>query len=218
MGNLYPTVEIFQSIQGEGINLGIPATFIRLFGCNLRCPWCDTKYSWSAKPDDMTDAEWNLCRKGHEPINYSLAEVLERIGKQPLVVITGGEPTMYDLAPLIAGLHVKNKCVAVESNGTYDFNKLEALRPDTITISPKPLNGFHIASDNVDEVKYVVDEDFQLSFIPRWLCDSDTPIWLQPEGYHMEASIKRIQAMLDSEQATPNMRLGIQLHKMIGVR
>ena len=79
MGYVYKVKEVFDSIQGEGCMIGMPVTFIRLQGCNLACPWCDSKETWGQK----TYTEYT-------------AEQLAMQVNQETVVITGGEPTIQD--------------------------------------------------------------------------------------------------------------------------
>lgn len=114
-------IELFESIQGEGIRLGIPSLFIRTAGCNLQCSWCDTP-----RARDASD--------GRE---YPLDE-LERLACQSAVsdvVITGGEPTLYaeELTALCAALRAAGKCVTVETNAT----RFVACAADLISLSPK---------------------------------------------------------------------------------
>lgn len=117
-GVRYSLVDIFSSLQGEGANAGTPATFIRLAGCNLACPWCDTDVN--------------------EKFKMSLEEIISRIAHyhNAFVVITGGEPSMHPgLAQLVKALHERGKRVALETNGVRapacadDF--------DYIAVSPK---------------------------------------------------------------------------------
>ena len=107
--------EIFYSIQGEGAHTGEAAIFLRLSGCNLRCPFCDTIHEPSTEMDEM--------------------EIVTRICRYPanLVVITGGEPTLQLTESLIAKLHEKGKRVAIETNGTRPVPK----NIDWVTVSPK---------------------------------------------------------------------------------
>lgn len=101
-------VEIFKSIEGEGKRAGLPCTFIRLFGCNLRCKYCDTKYGWSSEYAD--DAE-----------EMSIEQIVEEAVKigVPHITITGGEPLIHDdLFLLLSELAKKNFWVNVETNGT----------------------------------------------------------------------------------------------------
>lgn len=101
-------VEIFKSIEGEGKRAGLPCTFIRLFGCNLRCKYCDTKYGWSSEYSD--DAK-----------EMSIEQIVEEAVKigVPHITITGGEPLIHDdLFLLLSELAKRNFWVNVETNGT----------------------------------------------------------------------------------------------------
>jgi len=97
-------VEIFDSIQGEGITVGRPSTFVRLAGCNLRCKWCDTKYAWDQEAGEEMTTD----------------QILAQLVKQPNIVITGGEPLLQDLLELLR--RIKQDCiwkhVTVETNCT----------------------------------------------------------------------------------------------------
>jgi organic radical activating enzyme len=109
--------EIFYSLQGEGTNTGRPAVFVRLSGCNLKCPFCDTDFStFEEKTDDEI-----------------VEEVMRLGGDCRFVVITGGEPTIQDCTMLIDKLHHQRYEVAMESNGT----RLAPYNVDWLTISPK---------------------------------------------------------------------------------
>lgn len=191
----YPVIEVFDSIQGEGTHSGLGATFIRLAGCNLRCAWCDTAHSF----DDSN-------------ANYLTAE--EILGKyifpQPIVIITGGEPTLHDLGPLVSGLHKKAKYVSIETNGTNPIPDEWAI--DWITVSPKPQSNYKI-SCRADEVKYVVDEGFKLDYIDfeQYL----GRVVLQVESCKAESAAKAYGLVMNNPQY--KLRLGVQLHKLIGV-
>ena len=112
--------EIFHSIQGEGIWAGIPSTFVRVSGCNLRCVWCDTPYaSW--KPEGPT---------------VGLDEIVTEVASQNIdhVVVTGGEPMLFDpIVELSARLRQMGKIITIETAGTI-YRDLEC---DLMSISPK---------------------------------------------------------------------------------
>ncbi len=112
--------EIFHSIQGEGIWAGVPSTFVRVSGCNLRCIWCDTPYaSWKPEGPTMT-----------------LDEILEQVTQQDLdhVVLTGGEPMLFDpIVELTNRLKQQGKTITVETAGTI-YRDLDC---DLMSISPK---------------------------------------------------------------------------------
>ena len=111
--------EIFYSIQGEGVNIGIPSIFIRLAGCNLKCEFCDSKYSWT---------------EGKEMTVHDILKTIEGYNCTHLV-LTGGEPTLQ-LSEIERFLCVRNKFleIEIETNGTY---KVPEPWFETITVSPK---------------------------------------------------------------------------------
>lgn len=114
--------EIFTSIQGEGLLIGTPSTFIRVSGCNLRCDWCDTKYaSWHPEGPVM-----------------SLEKILETVHDSPEhFVLTGGEPMLFDaIEPLCHALRALGKHITIETAGTV-FRELPC---DLMSISPKLAN------------------------------------------------------------------------------
>ncbi len=104
--------EIFYSIQGEGVNIGVPTVFLRLALCNLRCDWCDTKYTW----------DWDQYEYEKEVRDMSLSAVEEEIRRFGCrhLVITGGEPLMQarQMVPLAQSLKKLDYFIEVETNGT----------------------------------------------------------------------------------------------------
>lgn len=195
MNSTYPILEVFDSVQGEGLHTGLGATFIRLAGCNLRCTWCDTAHS--------------IARDGGELLSVEALLARHAFG-QPLVIITGGEPTLHELGPLVQALHALGKYVCLETNGTNPVP--EAWGIDWITASPKPQSGYAVRC-RANELKYVVDEGFSLDVIDFEKAPGN--IILQVES-GKPASVAKAYALV---MANPQhkLRLGVQLHKLIGV-
>jgi len=142
MNQMYKVNEIFDSVQGEGVHSGVPATFIRTQGCPVGCAWCDTKYTWSE------GGEWMSAR-----------QIVEKVNNHH-VVITGGEPLLWNLDDMLSSLAEHNHYVQVETSG---FCWLKGhRRPRWITWSPKP-NLKYAAPKNmyhaVNEIKFVVTPD-----------------------------------------------------------
>lgn len=196
MSEQYPVIEVFESIQGEGTFLGLGASFIRLAGCNLRCPWCDTKHSFNIEAAQQLDVEsiLNAC-------SFS----------QPIVVITGGEPTLYNLEPLVSALKARGKYVTLETNGTNPVP--DEWKIDWITVSPKPGSNYAI-NCRADELKYVVDENFSVDKIAL----DKVPIrrvYLQIESGKAESAAKAYKIVVKNPNL--HLRVGIQLHKVLGV-
>ncbi len=193
----YPIIEIFSSIQGEGFHMGKGTTFIRVAGCNLRCSWCDTKHSF-----ELSNARWMSARE--------IVEVEQIPHKH--VVITGGEPTLYNLGPLVQELHLLGKYVAIETNGTNSIPVEWGI--DWITSSPKPSSGYALLC-HADELKYVVDDEFTIDCITK----QDMPegrIFLQVESAKLESAQKGYEII--NRFPERSLRLGIQLHKVLNVR
>src|SRR5258707_13762929 len=101
-------MEIYRSVQGEGTLMGVPTTFVRFFACNLRCSWCDTKYSWSVREGGM----WEMLSP------QEVAQRVRELGARH-VVLTGGEPTLQKYLLLPAGMFKqKGRRPPIEPNTT----------------------------------------------------------------------------------------------------
>ena len=122
--------EVFASVQGEGASAGEPSTFVRLAGCNLRCSWCDTAYTW----------DWDHYDRATQVMELDWRDAFGRISALPprSVVITGGEPLLQrrQLVPLAAALKESGFRIEVETNGTVRPGPLAALI-DQWNVSPK---------------------------------------------------------------------------------
>lgn len=189
-------VEIFRSIQGEGKWIGTDVIFIRLPGCNLHCPFCDTDWSNSR---EMTYSDISLA-----------------LNKYPLtshIVITGGEPTANpEFTTLCSFLKHKGYFLHVETNGTRGIAQYTV---DWISCSPKAETNYK-CSVNPSEIKLVVtpEFDYQDSHIQD-LKLLGVPIWLQPEGSQMKEMWKKAY---DITMKDPYFRVGVQLHKLMEVQ
>lgn len=201
----YPVVEMFKSIQGEGMHLGLPAIFIRLAGCNLNCPWCDTDFS---KP-----------REGYLTAEDILTKAKNLSREIPLIVITGGEPLLHDVDDLIIALRThysdKDTTICFETNGTMKTPDKLKFKNIWITCSPKPQNNWKISHLCIyDELKYVIDDVIELKDID---ITTNSYVWLQPEGYHMQQSWKKCYQYASMINQN-NVRVGVQLHKIMEVK
>jgi 7-carboxy-7-deazaguanine synthase len=202
----YPINEIFYSIQGEGFHAGKPAVFIRFASCNLNCFWCDTDHS--------------------EKMRLTPNEILIRIQEldpeldAPLIVLTGGEPTIHNLIPLLKTLEMKVPYViALETNGTNFKHIIECNGLiDWVTFSPKRYQDIKQTEiyHRVSEVKIVLDDYGELAssmeikgIFKRFF--EQGRMFIQPcsENY---------QPAIDYVLTHPQWRLSVQIQKIIDVR
>lgn len=200
-------VEIFPSLQGEGLRQGQPTIFVRFAGCNLKCYFCDTKYAWQNGRD------------------YSALQVVDKIkkirGRYPAhwVCLTGGEPLLQDLRQLVRLLKKAKLKIQVETNATC-YNPLSI---DWYTISPKP-KVYSFAPEyraRAKEVKLVATKDLRLGVIKklRQAFPEKMPILLQPQSnkrWSQKLAMKIIRQAL--EAGLTNVRLSVQLHKILHLR
>ena len=195
MEKTYRVNDIFYSLQGEGHNTGRAAVFVRFSGCNLKCPFCDTDFS---RFENMTASEITRRMTGLAP-EQSI---------RPMVVLTGGEPTLQVDAALIDAIHEAGfGMVAMESNGTNE----PPANLDWLTVSPKE----HIGVSRCDELKVLFDgksESCQHGVSADFY-------YLQPLDCGEEtenASIMR--SCVDYITKHPLWRLSLQTHKLIGIK
>jgi organic radical activating enzyme len=199
--------EIFASIQGEGLRQGEVTIFVRVAGCDRRCSFCDTKYAWDG---------------GRES---TAKQVVEQVVKMRAgfpahwVCITGGEPFMQDLRPLVRLLHEEKFLVHVETNGMRYY----PLRADWFSVSPKPLE-YYIRPEfrrRASEVKLVVTADLDLAVLRKMRAafPAGVPIILQPESnlrWSQKRAVRLIREALTA--GLNNMRVSVQLHKILRLR
>lgn len=186
--------EIFYSLQGEGRFTGTPAIFIRLSGCNLQCPFCDTDHTGGR---EMADDE-----------------ILSELKKYPAghVVITGGEPSLQLDGAFVDRLHDAGYFVQLETNGTQRLPE----NVDWITCSPKDAP---IAYTKVDELKMVFlgdpGDDMRISSLAS--VDARER-YLQPCDVGDEEANRRILCgCVDYIKAHPCWKLSLQTHKLIDI-
>jgi organic radical activating enzyme len=192
-------MEYFYSIQGEGVFVGQPSFFIRMGGCDVGCVWCDVKDSWDADK--------------HPKI--SIDSLLEEAIKYPsrLVIITGGEPAMYDLTELTKKFKEAGYRVHIETSGAYPL----VGEFDWITFSPKKFKKpLEDVAKMANELKIVVfnKSDIKWAEEHQKLVSSDCKLFLQPEWDKRKISEKIVFNYI---LTNPNWFVSLQTHKYLGV-
>ncbi len=198
-GHMLPLVEEFYSVQGEGINTGRAAYFVRVGGCDICCSWCDTKYSWNAELHPMVSVE-------------TIAAQVAEAGADS-VVVTGGEPLMWNMDPL---------CDILKSNGIKTFLETSGAWPltgtwDWITLSPKrnspPLPGIWLRAD---ELKVVIHDGTDFEDAEKYSLNvrPDCQLLLQPEWSRYR---EMIAAITDYVMKNPGWRVSLQAHKFMHI-
>ncbi len=211
--------EVFHSVQGEGRYTGVPSTFIRTSGCNLRCWFCDTPHtSWSPE--------------GSERSMDSLIEEVQTNDSEH-VVITGGEPMLVpDVQELTRLLHDDGRCITIETAGTVDLD----VTADLMSISPKLSNSTPVNTDwqkrhddrrdrpdviqrlitDYDyQLKFVVDAPADLAEIEQWLVRfprvSGENVYLMPQGVDIDVLNAKLE-WIGPEATRRGWRVSKRLH------
>ncbi len=194
--NTFPINEFFLSVQGEGINSGKLALFLRFGKCNLSCSFCDTKNSLKIYfPFSL------------EKINLILKHYQ---GHTNFLILTGGEPLLYDISLLIPIIKKYKYKIAVETNGTLYQDWLKNV--DWVTVSPKSKSRVHkkvlaLAS----ELKFTITKKQDLFFAEKFM--PFTPSYLMPVNNSIKMA-KLIMEYLKKSKYKSYFQLGIQLHKV----
>ena len=194
--NKYSVNEIFYSVEGEGFFSGVPAIFVRLAGCSMGCPWCDTKYAQKTN------------------FNFTAEQILKKVSAYPCktIVLTGGEPTEQNLNPLLKLLHKNKYQIHLETNGA---NLIDTKLIDFCTISPKAYVNAKMLK-KADALKYITDTKTTLQEIDslQEVLNKKTLFYLQPKNNSKE-NIKQCLKLIKQK---PNLRLSVQLHKFLKIK
>jgi organic radical activating enzyme len=198
--NKLPVMETFYSIQGEGSYQGHAAFFIRLGGCDVGCVWCDVKESWDAEAHPKISVE--------ELVN----EV--KLSKTEIVIVTGGEPLLYDCTELTTALQNENFKTHIETSGSSPLSGSW----DWICLSPKKFKApFDSVLAQANELKVVVfnKSDFEWAKQHAEKVGPNCVLYLQPEWSKEKEMLPLITAFI---QENPQWKLSLQIHKYMNMR
>lgn len=197
-GEMLPLMEEFYTIQGEGYHKGTAAYFIRIGGCDVGCHWCDVKESWN--PDIHPPTE--IDRIAENAAAYSKT-----------IVITGGEPLMWDMGPLTQLLKSKGVDTHIETSGAYSLSGTW----DWVCLSPKKLK---LPTPEVyqaaDELKVIVfnKDDFRFAEEQAAQVSENCKLFLQPEWSKRD---KMIPQIVDYVMQHPKWVVSLQTHKYLNI-
>jgi len=198
-GKALPVVEEFYSIQGEGFHSGKPAYFIRVGGCDIACHFCDTKISWNASLHQIK----------------SVTEIVEKVMTTSArsVVVTGGEPTMFNLKILTDLIKKNNISSFLETSGAYPVTG----DWDWICVSPKPKSPpLKENLEKADELKVVIASNSDFEWAEKWVpfVNSNCKLFLQPEFSNFKTIINEI---VEYCKNNPYWNISLQIQKFMDI-
>lgn len=214
----FPVMEAFYTIQGEGFYQGKAAYFIRLGGCDVGCVWCDVKESWDASAHQKLSVEEIVAgavagsrlqvTSNPKPATCNLEPATRN-----LVVITGGEPLMYDLYPLTQALHDAGFQVNIETSGAYPLSG----NIDWVCVSPKKFKApLPEVTAKANELKIIVYNKSDFAWAEQYAAQAsgNCKLYLQPEWSKEKQMLPLI---IDYVKQNPKWELSLQIHKYINV-
>ncbi|CAN5606263.1 7-carboxy-7-deazaguanine synthase QueE [soil metagenome] len=197
--NSLPLMEHYFTIQGEGFNTGRACYFIRLGGCDVGCVWCDVKDSWDAAK--------------HPQVSIVDMVKLAVDAKANRVVITGGEPLMYDLNELTSAFQQQSIKVFLETSGAYPLTGTW----DWICVSPKKFKApLDTVLSKADELKVIVfnKSDFDWADEHKAMVSSSCKLYLQPEFSVLD---KMLPQIIEYVKQQPEWSISLQTHKVMQI-
>ena len=219
----YPVNEVFETIQGEGTFTGVPALFVRLQGCPVGCAWCDTKQTWDVleqnkvAPEDVIAVDGTIGRWSNHTGQSLLSAFNKRGFTAKHVVITGGEPCLYDLTQLTSDFINAGYSVQIETSGTFEVNCHDN---SWVTVSPKinMKGGYKVlksALERANEIKHPVatqNHVDELDALLEGIELTGKTICLQPISQKVRATELAMKVCI-----ARNWRLSIQTHKYLNI-
>ena len=197
-GTLLPLMEAFYTLQGEGYHKGSAAYFIRIGGCDVGCHWCDVKESWDAERHPPT------------PIDQIVSSAKSY---SDTVVVTGGEPLMWNMDPLCQELHQLEIQVHIETSGAYPVTGSW----DWFCLSPKknklPIDQAYACADELKMIIYNKD-DFKFAEQQAKRVGAECKLFLQPEWSRRE---KLMPLIVEYVLQNPRWKASLQTHKYLNI-
>ncbi len=199
-GYQLPLVEQFYSLQGEGFHTGKAAYFIRIGGCDIGCRWCDSKMSWDPSIHQLVHID----------------NIVDSVLKTPAqaVVITGGEPSLYNLLPLCNKLKQHNIKTFVETSGAHQLTGVW----DWICLSPKtnyhPHQSMYARANELKVIIYDLDTDFLWAEDCAKKVEPNCLLFLQTEWSRYKTNIGPV---VEYCKNNPKWMVSLQAHKFMKI-
>jgi len=196
---ILPVMEQFYSLQGEGAHTGKAAYFVRLAGCDVGCFWCDVKESWNAED--------------HPDMQVDEIVQLAKASKTDMVVVSGGEPLIYNLDYLTEVLHKNNFRTHIETSGAYPLSG----DWDWVCLSPKkfkkPVDEIY---SEADELKIIVFNKSDFAFAEEYAAkvSPECQLFLQVEW---SKSDEMLPLIIEYVKENPKWRVSLQTHKFLDI-
>ena len=198
LGTALPLMEAFYTLQGEGYHKGSAAYFIRIGGCDVGCHWCDVKESWDAEKHPPTQID----------------QIVEEAQKySDTIVITGGEPLMWNMQPLTTALQAVGMKIHIETSGAYPITG----EWDWFCLSPKKNKlPTEDAVARANELKVIVynKDDLRFAEAQSKKVSKDCILYLQPEWSKRD---KVMPLMVEYVLANPKWKISLQTHKYLNI-
>jgi len=198
-GSSLPLMESFYTIQGEGYHKGSAAYFIRIGGCDIGCHWCDIKESWHVEKFPLVNVK----------------SIVDKVKKNSnKVVITGGEPLIYNMNPLTKKLKQLNISTHLETSGAYELTGYW----DWICLSPKknklPINNIYSIANELKIIIYNKN-DFLFAENLAKNTNPDCKLYLQPEWSKRE---KVMPLIVNYVLKNNHWKVSLQTHKYLNIQ
>ena len=208
--------EVFFSLNGEGLLMGVPTVFVRLSGCNLRCTWCDTKYAWEQGTEKSVKDVYEAVRTSDN-------------GYCSWVLLTGGEPLLQNVEELMEMLQPHYK-IGIETNGSLYEDVLKRCDFISVDIKPpsssNPTEDIHVFENIINavekrggQVKAVIADENDYGFVKTFVEENTirVPVVLQPCWGTMNYT-ELCSLYVRTPLHTRNVRILTQIHRLGGIR
>lgn len=227
--NIYTLNDLYPTVQGEGVLTGMPMVLVRLHGCPVGCPFCDTKETWGSAEDEQVYSIGEALGANTRFVKTSATQIAEFArATAPRIrwaMLTGGEPALQPLEDLIRALNSQDFKVALETSGTANghlWQYTDKSFADWTCVSPKinmpgGLKLLTAAIASADEIKMVIGKQADIETLENLLASyptkKDVQVCLQPMSQSKRATALCVETCMER-----GWRLSLQTHRLVNIR